>query len=223
MILLIILITSFWVFFDARRIGVRKGQVKGAADMGPGSWLAVCIFFWIVAFPMYLIKRSQFIRINQKDPKACWSKIDTTLAIIAGLLTIWYISIKAQEIARFPVAYKIIEEKIDELKAKGFDNAAGLIGKGYTKEKIVRKGVEFYLGYVVTKRGMLTGIHSEDSSQITTPLKPGEDPDEVEIYGYVDCVTILPFGYFKMGPSFDILLNQKGEVREVYPSKHAFI
>ena len=58
--------TSVWVYFDANSIGVKKGQIKGAADMGAGGWLLACLLLWIIAFPLYLSKRSEFIRINQK-------------------------------------------------------------------------------------------------------------------------------------------------------------
>jgi len=61
---LTILVTSIWVFIDAKRIGVRKGQVKGLADLGPAGGLFACLFLWIVAFPLYLIKRPELKRIN---------------------------------------------------------------------------------------------------------------------------------------------------------------
>lgn len=66
LILLIILGTSIWVFFDAKAIGVKKGQVKGLANLGPGGWLVGSLLLWIVAFPLYLAKRGEFKRINQK-------------------------------------------------------------------------------------------------------------------------------------------------------------
>ena len=59
-----IIISSIWVFVDAKKIGVKKGQVKGIADMGPGTWLIGCLLFWIIAFPMYLIKRPEFVKAN---------------------------------------------------------------------------------------------------------------------------------------------------------------
>ena len=58
--------TSIWVFIDASSIGVKKGQIKGVSDMGPVSWLFACLLLWIISFPLYLSKRSEFIRINQR-------------------------------------------------------------------------------------------------------------------------------------------------------------
>jgi len=58
--------SSIWTLFDAKSIGIRKGQVKGIADMGAGSWFVACLLLWIIAFPLYLAKRSEFKRINGK-------------------------------------------------------------------------------------------------------------------------------------------------------------
>jgi len=63
---LMVIGTSIWVFFDASSMGVKKGQVQGIADMGPGSWLLACLLLWIIAFPLYLSKRSEFKRINHR-------------------------------------------------------------------------------------------------------------------------------------------------------------
>jgi hypothetical protein len=61
-----IIISSIWVFVDAKKIGVKKGQIKGVCDMGPATWLLVSLFLWIIAFPAYLIKRPEFIKANEK-------------------------------------------------------------------------------------------------------------------------------------------------------------
>lgn len=59
---LIVVGTSLWVYFDARRIGARKGLRPGLGNMNPGGWLLVCLVFWIVGFPMYLVKRREIRR-----------------------------------------------------------------------------------------------------------------------------------------------------------------
>lgn len=48
---------SVCVFFDAKKNGLKKGQFKGLAGMGPWGWFLCCIFIWIIAFPYYLNKR----------------------------------------------------------------------------------------------------------------------------------------------------------------------
>ena len=66
-LVLLVIGSSIWVYFDARSIGVKKGQVSGLADMGPGGWFLVTLLLWIVGFPFYLSKRSQFKRIKLRQ------------------------------------------------------------------------------------------------------------------------------------------------------------
>lgn len=64
LIWLIIIGTSIWVFFDAKSIGVKKGQITGLGNLGPFGWFIVCLLLWIVGFPFYIAKRGEFKRIN---------------------------------------------------------------------------------------------------------------------------------------------------------------
>jgi hypothetical protein len=61
---LVVLVTAIWVYSDARSIGVKKGQLKGFADLGPAGWFIATLLLWIVAFPLYLAKRGTLKRIN---------------------------------------------------------------------------------------------------------------------------------------------------------------
>ena len=66
-ILLVILGTSIWVFFDARAIGVKKGLIKGMVDMGPWGWFFVTLLLWIIGFPAYLAMRGKYKKINEQS------------------------------------------------------------------------------------------------------------------------------------------------------------
>lgn len=58
--------TSIWVAFDAQNIGVKTGQLGGGLlDMGCYGWFFLCLLLWIVGFPLYLIKRPEYIKINR--------------------------------------------------------------------------------------------------------------------------------------------------------------
>lgn len=63
---LIVIGTSIWVLADAKTIGVQKGQITGFTDMGVLGWFIACLLLWIIAFPIYLAKRSEYKRINGK-------------------------------------------------------------------------------------------------------------------------------------------------------------
>lgn len=58
LVILVVVVTSVWVLFDARSAGMRKGQATGVADMGPVGWFLACLLLWLVAFPLYLAKRA---------------------------------------------------------------------------------------------------------------------------------------------------------------------
>jgi len=57
--LILIVITSIWVYFDARLIRARSGLVKGVFNLEPSTWMLICLLFWIFAFPGYLINRKR--------------------------------------------------------------------------------------------------------------------------------------------------------------------
>lgn len=67
LILLVVISTGIWVYFDAWSIGTKMGQAKGTVQMNAISWLLGCLLLWIVAFPMYLIKRGKFKRIIEQQ------------------------------------------------------------------------------------------------------------------------------------------------------------
>ncbi len=64
-ITILVLGSSGWVYGDAKNIGVKKGQVKGLANMSPTGWFVACLLLWVVAFPFYLIKRPVLKRANE--------------------------------------------------------------------------------------------------------------------------------------------------------------
>ena len=98
LILLIVIGTSIWVLFDAKAIGVKRGQIKGMANMEPVGWFLTCLGIWIIAFPFYLVKRSEFRRINQglkiEDSKEFANKNKATFSIagiVAGVLILLFL------------------------------------------------------------------------------------------------------------------------------------
>lgn len=51
--------TSWWVYLDAKYIGVKKGLIPGLFDLSPLTWAVACLGLWIIAFPAYIIIRPQ--------------------------------------------------------------------------------------------------------------------------------------------------------------------
>lgn len=60
MILFFIVIASaVWMCVDSYQLGYKKEDVKGLAAIGPLGWLFSGLLLWIVAFPLYLLKRHE--------------------------------------------------------------------------------------------------------------------------------------------------------------------
>lgn len=66
---IIVIATSIWVLIDAKTIGIKKGQIQGMGNLGPWGWFFACLLIWIIGFPFYLAKRSEFKHINSSLPE----------------------------------------------------------------------------------------------------------------------------------------------------------
>lgn len=63
--LLFIVGSAIWVFFDAKSIGVKKGQLTGLVNLSPFGWFLVTLLIWIIGFPAYLANRGKLKEINK--------------------------------------------------------------------------------------------------------------------------------------------------------------
>jgi hypothetical protein len=119
-----------------------------------------------------------------------------------------------QRATRIPVANKIISETIKKFEKMDFDQLVVFLGRGYIKESKIVDGVTYYQGFVVSKPGIIGGLQTDNSIKVATSPEPGEKIDIVEVSGYVDCVSLLPFLYLKMGPSFRITIERNGNGKD---------
>lgn len=63
-IVLIIIVTSLWVLFDAKKLMKNipmeeRKKITGLANK-PWQWFLGSLLLWIVCFPLYLIKRPKY-------------------------------------------------------------------------------------------------------------------------------------------------------------------
>jgi uncharacterized membrane protein len=63
LVVIVVIGTSVWVLVDSNSIGVKKGKIGGLFNMGPAGWFFSCLLLWIVAFPAYIVKRSEYKRM----------------------------------------------------------------------------------------------------------------------------------------------------------------
>jgi hypothetical protein len=54
---LLVIVSTIWVYADAKKIGARKGLIPGMGNTSPEGWALACFALWIVVFPLYLLKR----------------------------------------------------------------------------------------------------------------------------------------------------------------------
>lgn len=57
---IIVIVTSGWVWIDAKSLGLQRGTSRGTFDMDPPAWFLACLLIWIVYFPAYLLKRRRY-------------------------------------------------------------------------------------------------------------------------------------------------------------------
>ncbi len=57
-IVLLVVGSAIWVYFDAKNIGASREKRGGFLAMGPVGWALCVALLWIIAFPLYLFQRS---------------------------------------------------------------------------------------------------------------------------------------------------------------------
>ncbi|BDD88736.1 hypothetical protein [Desulfofustis limnaeus] len=57
-IVLLVVGSAVWVYFDAKKIGASRDKRGGFLAMGPVGWALCVVLLWLVAFPLYLFQRS---------------------------------------------------------------------------------------------------------------------------------------------------------------------
>jgi formylglycine-generating enzyme required for sulfatase activity len=55
----VVLLSSIWLYVDARAIGARRGLLEGLADARPLEWFLASLCLWIFVFPFYLTLRAR--------------------------------------------------------------------------------------------------------------------------------------------------------------------
>ncbi len=63
---LLALASAIWMAIDSSRIGYDKRDLDGFGAMGPVGWFFCGFFLWIVALPLYLVKRPTMIAAAQR-------------------------------------------------------------------------------------------------------------------------------------------------------------
>ncbi len=75
-IVLLVVASGIWVYFDAKSIGAERGLSSGFLNMGPVGWAMSTVLLWIICFPLYLIKRDDIraLAAGEKSPISAINK-----------------------------------------------------------------------------------------------------------------------------------------------------
>lgn len=88
--ILIVVITSIWIYIDATKNKIGKIlDEKGMFNISPGEWTAGALLLWIIVFPAYLIKRKSLIEKAKKfpvDTKGRGLKTILLASIVLGII-----------------------------------------------------------------------------------------------------------------------------------------
>ena len=56
---------SFWVLYDAKKIGAKRDRFGGLLAMGPWGWFFTCLLLEVIGLVLYLFKRGQLKRLSE--------------------------------------------------------------------------------------------------------------------------------------------------------------
>ena len=66
---IIVALSSLWVYVDASKNKIGNSPNGGLLNIGGAGWWGVlCLLLWIVAFPLYLVKRNKLITYAKEHP-----------------------------------------------------------------------------------------------------------------------------------------------------------
>jgi len=99
---------------------------------------------------------------------------------------------------------RVVNDKLNELMAEGFDGLLRLLGRGYIYETIVQEGRRYNVGYCVSRPPDKDGIYTKEGQG---PLKPGETLSNLEVLGYVEPVSFFP-SFFRKEITFKTVVTK---------------
>ncbi|WP_181297007.1 hypothetical protein [Pseudomonas sp. Q2-TVG4-2] len=85
---LVVAASAVWVYMDATSNGIGKTEGKGFINLSAGAWGVLTLLLWIIAFPVYLIKRRSLIEKAKDHPVQVGGRTGKA-AILGGVGAAW--------------------------------------------------------------------------------------------------------------------------------------
>lgn len=115
-----VVLSSIWVWMDARSIGVERGQITGLGNLGPLGWLIACLGLWLVAFPFYLLSRPALLDANGRAP----GPFPVRLVGLALVVLVGFVTVQALQRDSRPSLEEIQRQTLASMEATFAGNAA---------------------------------------------------------------------------------------------------
>ena len=89
---IIVTLSSLWVYVDASKNKIGNSPNGGLLNIGGAGWWGVlCLLLWIIAFPLYLMKRNKLIALAKAHPSEPTNRnLKIGVFSIIAIVSIWW-------------------------------------------------------------------------------------------------------------------------------------
>lgn len=140
----------------------------------------------------------------------------TTVLLWTGLATLplWCLGTALLLRRRFPVATRALKQAVGHCAEMDWEELVDKIGKGYGGGAHRIDGVDCVFGVAVLHPSETGLTHRTDDAVFQRRAVPGQKLRRVHLVGHCDCVSLDPFGRFRIGPAVfvDLVRSDDGEV-----------
>ncbi len=172
-VVLVVVVSSVWVFMDARAIGAGKDNSTGFLSMGPTGWAFSCLLLWIVSFPLYLMQRSKIKNVSQGGLQT----VEDIKEVKQGGITVVakYIAVGWTIFCAIGVIVGLLEigdlaPSVNEYEAAGYAIGA-TIGLGMWFGAWVLVAIPATIVYLVTRKNVASVTLTNEKSSSNASMK----------------------------------------------------
>jgi len=120
------------------------------------------------------------------------------LKLIILILSAWLAWVGYQYFTKSQTAYNLIQQKINELNSIDSNLLLQKAGKEFESKEVEIEGKKYFISWIIQKSNSSLNSYNDGAELI-------------EIRGRVDFIDLLPFGNFKAGSPFKLIINIKEE------------
>ncbi|MCX5702021.1 MAG: hypothetical protein NTW64_03460 [Candidatus Omnitrophica bacterium] len=120
------------------------------------------------------------------------------LKLIILILSAWLVWVGYQYFTKSQTAYKLVQQKINELNSIDTNLLLQKAGKEFESKEVEIEGKKYFISWIIQKSNSSLNSYNDGAELI-------------EVRGRVDFIDLLPFGNYKVGSPFKLIINIKEE------------